>query len=171
MGDRAEYIKAVMINALPLRSMTAYLNAWTTDYPMKRGSKKGQVRQCLGFCTSDFRSLLVYESAVNKPKHCLTCSFLHPLPMTDELSFSEWAGRASGFQFASGVDSERPRKRLIFLAGLETAGGITAFCTSFRGDATDNPPFITFFSLRHPIQCDTTVGHVYPAWRSQARYI
>ena len=29
-----------------------------------------QVRQCLGFCTADFWSLLVYESAVHKPKHC-----------------------------------------------------------------------------------------------------
>ena len=29
-----------------------------------------------------FRSWLVYESAVQKPKHCLTCSFLHPLSIT-----------------------------------------------------------------------------------------
>ena len=43
-----------------------------------KGCKKEQVRQCLGFCTADFWSLLVYESAVQKSKHCLTCTFLHP---------------------------------------------------------------------------------------------
>ena len=26
---------------------------------------------------------MVYESAVQKPKHCLTCCFLHPLVWTD----------------------------------------------------------------------------------------
>ena len=44
-----------------------------------KGCKEEQVRQCLGFCTADFWSWLVYESAVQKPKHCLTCSFLHRL--------------------------------------------------------------------------------------------
>ena len=29
-------------------------------------------RQCLGFCTSAFWSLLDYKSAEQKPKHCLT---------------------------------------------------------------------------------------------------
>ena len=28
--------------------------------------------QCFGFCTAKFRSWLFYESAVQKPKHCLT---------------------------------------------------------------------------------------------------
>ena len=45
---------------------------------------KEQVRQCFGFCTADFRSWLVYESAVQKPsyllawqkpKHCPTLLF------------------------------------------------------------------------------------------------
>ena len=38
--------------------------------------------QYFGFCTADFRSWLVYESAFQKPTHCLTCSFLHPLVRT-----------------------------------------------------------------------------------------
>ena len=33
--------------------------------------KKSQVRQCLGFSTADVLSLLAYESAEQKPKHCL----------------------------------------------------------------------------------------------------
>ena len=41
-----------------------------------KGCKKEQVWQCLGFCTADLRSWLVYESAVQKPKHCL---FLLPM--------------------------------------------------------------------------------------------
>ena len=28
--------------------------------------------QCLGFCKANFSSSLAYESAVHKPKHCLT---------------------------------------------------------------------------------------------------
>ena len=35
--------------------------------------------QYFGFCTADFRSWVVFESAVQKPKHFLTCSFLHTL--------------------------------------------------------------------------------------------
>ena len=34
--------------------------------------RKSQVRHCLGFCTADFLSSLAYESAEQKPKHCLT---------------------------------------------------------------------------------------------------
>ena len=37
------------------------------------------VRQFLGFCTADFLSSLAYESAEQKPKHCLTPGFLIPL--------------------------------------------------------------------------------------------
>ena len=33
---------------------------------------KSRVRQCLGFCTADFLSLLAYETGEQKPKHCLT---------------------------------------------------------------------------------------------------
>ena len=33
---------------------------WDTS----RGAKKEQVRQCLGFCTADFQSWLIYKSAV-----------------------------------------------------------------------------------------------------------
>ena len=43
--------------------------------------------QCLDFCAADFWSQLVYESAVEEPKHSLTCSFLHPL-MIPSLSSS-----------------------------------------------------------------------------------
>ena len=41
-----------------------------------KGCKKEQARQCLGFCTACFWSWLVYESAVQKPKHCF---FLLPM--------------------------------------------------------------------------------------------
>ena len=40
-----------------------------------RSDRKSQVKQCLSFCTADFWSLLAYESAVQNPKHCLTCDF------------------------------------------------------------------------------------------------
>ena len=33
--------------------------------------RKSQVGQCLDFCTADFWSLLAFESAEQKPKHCL----------------------------------------------------------------------------------------------------
>ena len=42
-----------------------------------QGVQKGTGRQSLGFFTADFQSWLVFESAVQKPKHCRTCSFLH----------------------------------------------------------------------------------------------
>ena len=35
-----------------------------------------------GFCTADFWSSLAYESAEQKPKHCLTPRFLIPLLLT-----------------------------------------------------------------------------------------
>ena len=37
-----------------------------------RADRKSQVRQCLSFCTADFWPALAYESAEQKPKHCLT---------------------------------------------------------------------------------------------------
>ena len=43
---------------------------------ISRPDGKSQVRQCLGFCTADFRYSLVYESVVQKPKHCLTLRLL-----------------------------------------------------------------------------------------------
>ena len=48
---------------------------------MTRSDRKSQVRKCLGFCTADFGSSLAYESAKQKPKHCLISRFLMPLPM------------------------------------------------------------------------------------------
>ena len=42
---------------------------------LTRADRKSQVMQCLGFCTANFWSLLAYESAVQNPKHCLTCDF------------------------------------------------------------------------------------------------
>ena len=61
------------------KSHVVYLVNNLFCYDIDKGSKKEQVRQCLGFCTSDIWSWLVHESAVQKPKHCLTFSFLHPL--------------------------------------------------------------------------------------------
>ena len=49
---------------------------------MSRADRKSQVRQCLGFCTPDFWSLFAYESAEEKPKHCLTWDFLSALLMS-----------------------------------------------------------------------------------------
>ena len=46
---------------------------------MNKADRTSQVRQCLGFCTADFLSLLAYESAEQKPKHCLTWDFLSAL--------------------------------------------------------------------------------------------
>ena len=37
-----------------------------------RTDRKSQVKQCLGFSTADFLSSLTYESAEQKPEHCLT---------------------------------------------------------------------------------------------------
>ena len=39
--------------------------------PIIKGCKEDKVRQCLDFCKADFRSWLVYESAIQKPKHNL----------------------------------------------------------------------------------------------------
>ena len=44
-----------------------------------RGIRSPGVRQCWGFCTSDFWSSLAFESTEQKPKHCLTPGFLIPL--------------------------------------------------------------------------------------------
>ena len=46
-----------------------------------RTVRKSQVNQCFGFCAADFLSLLAYESAEKKPKHCLTWDFLSALFM------------------------------------------------------------------------------------------
>ena len=54
---------------------------------MDRAVRKSQVRQCLGFCTADFGSSLVYESAEQKPKHCLTSDFPSALVMDDSIFF------------------------------------------------------------------------------------
>ena len=48
---------------------------------MIRADRKSQVRQCLGLCTADFWSSFAYESAEEKPKHCLTWDFLSALRM------------------------------------------------------------------------------------------
>ena len=42
--------------------------------------------QCLGFCTADVWPSLAYESAEQKPKHCLTPGFLIPLLVTRDHS-------------------------------------------------------------------------------------
>ena len=60
---------------------------------MSRADRKSQVRQCLDFCTPDFWSLFAYESAEEKPKHCLTWDFLSALLMSylvSSVSGAEW---------------------------------------------------------------------------------
>ena len=47
-----------------------------------RADRKSQVRQHLRFCTADYWALLAYESAKQKPKHCLTWDFLSALAVT-----------------------------------------------------------------------------------------
>ena len=37
-----------------------------------RADGKSQVKQCFGFCTTDFRTSFAYESAEQKPKHWIT---------------------------------------------------------------------------------------------------
>ena len=44
-----------------------------------RACEKSRVRQCCYFCTADFQSSFACESAVQKPKHCLTWDFSLPL--------------------------------------------------------------------------------------------
>ena len=58
--------------------------------PMKinRADRKSQVSQCLGFCTADFWSSLAYESAEQKPKHCLTPDLLSALKIKHKTSIS-----------------------------------------------------------------------------------
>ena len=46
---------------------------------INRGIRNPGVRQCLGFCAADLWSSFAYESAEQKPKHCLTPGFLIPL--------------------------------------------------------------------------------------------
>ena len=43
-----------------------------------------------GFCTADFLSLLAYESAEQKPKHCLTSGFLIPLILLRLFTQRQW---------------------------------------------------------------------------------
>ena len=50
------------------------------DEPEPEVSGILELRQCLGFCAAtDFLSSLAYESAEQKPKHCLTPGFMIPL--------------------------------------------------------------------------------------------
>ena len=52
-----------------------------------------QVRHCLGFSTADFGSSLAYESAEEKPKHCLTRDFLSALtirPLREPAVLCAW---------------------------------------------------------------------------------
>ena len=46
------------------------------------------MRQRLGFCTADLRPWLFYESAVQKPKHCLACSFFTSLANNESVADS-----------------------------------------------------------------------------------
>ena len=53
---------------------------------MIRGTRNPGVRQCLGFCSDDSEANEDQESAVQKPKHCLTPGFLIPLDMINYAS-------------------------------------------------------------------------------------
>ena len=60
----------------------SFLRGWNNELHLNniiRADGKSQVRQCLGFCAADFLSLLTYESAEEKPKHCQTWDFLSAL--------------------------------------------------------------------------------------------
>ena len=59
---------------------------WRKGHFMSKADGKSQVRQCMGFCTADFWSPLAYESAEEKPKHCLTWYFLSALLMGREIA-------------------------------------------------------------------------------------
>ena len=56
----------------------AFSDVFVADFPrgklwdISRDSQKSQFRQSLGVCTADFRASLIYKSAVQKHKHCLT---------------------------------------------------------------------------------------------------
>ena len=52
----------------PLRDATFVIAVvkGSMDALIMRADRKSQARHCLGFCTADFRSSLVYESAVKK---------------------------------------------------------------------------------------------------------
>jgi len=59
--------------------------------------EKSQVKQCLGFCTADFWSSLVYESA-EKPKHCITWDFISALMTRWKTPSNGPAARALGIE-------------------------------------------------------------------------
>ena len=87
-GQRKHRLPLTSLQMLILRFDNRHIIRWC---------KKEKVRQCLGFCTADFRSWLVHESAVQKPKHCLICSFL-PITQNDLRTgwrSSSWASSAS----------------------------------------------------------------------------
>ena len=52
----------------------------------------------LVFCSTDFWTSLAYESADQKPKHCLTPRFLIPLPLTQIVFFFRLSSRTRSRQ-------------------------------------------------------------------------
>ena len=88
---------------------------------MIKGCKKEQIRQCLGFFVQlKFRSWLVYKSAVQKPKHFLTCSVVHfctscwrctrgSSTAIPRRGFSKWTGSVSLSTSNGARPSRRPR--------------------------------------------------------------
>ena len=63
---------------------------------MTRAGRKSRVKQCLGFCTADFWSLLTYESAEQKRKHCLTLDFLSALVLPEKRQLTVDVDRSEG---------------------------------------------------------------------------
>ena len=79
VGDRlqsgARKLKYVVNGPLPgdhaFPSFRDFEVRFINVFLINRPDRKSQVVQCFGFCTADFWSLLAYESAEQKPKHCL----------------------------------------------------------------------------------------------------
>ena len=69
---------------LPEAALRGTSGSNTKLYNFNIGSDKSQVWQCLGFCKSDFRCLLVYKSAAQKPKHSQSLDFSLPLLITTQ---------------------------------------------------------------------------------------
>ena len=98
-----------------------------TEYKSSSITRNPGVRQCWVFCTADFLSLLAYESAEQKPKHCLTWDF-HQLWKSDF--------RVVAVQVRSG----RIISRTHVCNGCELQSHWVEFCG--RGSATKLNPLI-----------------------------
>ena len=116
---------------------------------MIRADKKSQVRQYLGFGTADFWSSLAYESAEQKPKHCLTWDFLSALLMMLHFALPDWLTLASSLPSS-------PLQQWFFSDSFEPAEKSTA-----EGGGTD----------RHPDRQSSSHWFQYPIVYEQIRSV